>query len=549
MSALLYIPFLALIFAIVIASAWLLSRYLFDVYTGKKGRLDKLFDPIDNFIYRIINADPLRQMSGGDYFFSVLVFSAFSAALCFAILLFQGYLPLDPQHFTGLSWSLALNTAISFVTNTNLQHYAGETTLSYLSQAAAIQFLQFSSAAIGLCVAVAVFRGFSGKFKGIGNFYYDYVRTITRVMLPIAAIAAIVLVAAGLPQTFSGYITANTIGGGSQTIAIGPIASLVSIMQLGTNGGGYFGANSASPFQNPSPFTNWFEVYLMVLFVTAMPFLFGRMAQNSREGHMLLIAMYAIYAINMAVAFYNVMQFGSGMEASIGAFSSTFWTVTSTSTMTGSLNASLASFNPLVILAALMGMFVQAAPGGIGVGIVYMLMYAILAVFIVGLMAGRTPEYLGAKILPSDIKRAVIVFVSHPIIILIPLAIAFSTGAAGAIGSGSIPNGFTRVLYEFTSAAANNGSDFLGTAANTAFFNISTGVVMLLGRFIAMAIMLIIAESMLKRPRAAEIGMRTDSLLFAGILVVSIMILVVLAFLPFMVLGPILSLLQGYGAI
>ncbi len=550
MSALPYAVWLVFIFAAVIASSWLLSAYLFAVYTGRKGRLDRLFDPIDNFIYKVIRADPSKQMTGGEYFLALLGFSALAAALCFIILVAQGYLPLNPQHFPGLAWDLALHTALSFATNTDLQHYAGETTLSYFSQAAAIQFLQFASAAIGMCVAVAVFRGFSGKFSGIGNFYYDFVRSITRILLPASLVAAIVLVALGLPQSLGGYVTANTIGGGAQTLDIGPVASLVSIMQLGTNGGGYYGANSASPYQNPSPLTNWLEIGLMLLIETSMPFLFGRMVGNKREGHMLLIAAYAIYGINLVVAFVNLAPFGPGIEARLGAFSSIVWTVTATSTMTGSLNAALSAFNPVVIIAALMGMFIQAAPGGIGGGVMYLLMYVVIAVFIVGLMAGRTPEYLGAKILPNDVKRAVIAFVSHPILILIPLALAFSTGAAAVAGAGSIPNGFTKVLYEFTSAAANNGSDFLGTAGNTLFFNISTSIVVLLGRFIPMAVMLAIADSMLKRTRSSQGGgLRTDNLLFAGILVVSILILVVLTFLPFIILGPVLSLLQGYNGI
>jgi K+-transporting ATPase ATPase A chain len=549
MSALPYVFWTAFLFGLIIALAWAISKYLFAVYTGKKGRLDRLFDPIDKAIYKIIRADPSREMSGKEYFIVLLVFSAFTVALCFIILLLQGLLPLNPQHFAGLSWDLALHTALSFATNTDLQHYAGETALSYLSQMMALQFLEFTSAAIGLCAAVAVFRGFSGKFKGIGNFYYDFVRSVTRVMLPLSAIAAIVLVASGLPQTLGGYVTANTIGGGMITLPVGPVASMASIEQLGTNGGGYYGANFASPYQDPSPFTNWFEFVLMLVLVTSMPFLFGSMVGNRKEGRTLLIATYVIFGINIAIAFINFTGFGPYMEARLGAFSSVLWTAAATSTMTGSLNASLSAFSPFVIISALLGMFIQAAPGGLGGGVIYLLMYVVIAVFIVGLMAGRTPEYLGAKIIPQDVKRAVIAFISHPLLILIPLALAFSTGAAAAIGSGAVPNGYTQVLYEFASAAANNGSDFLGASANTLFFNISTGIVVWFGRFISIAIMLIIADSMSKRQRTPETGLRTDNMLFVAILVGSILLLAVLTFMPFIVLGPVLSLLQGFHAI
>ncbi len=540
---------IAMIWAIIIAGAWLLAKYLFNVYTGKRSRLDRFLEPVERTIYRLIGVDPSVQMTGREYFVAVLLFSVFATALCFAILVLQGYLPFNPQHFTGMRWDTALNTAISFSTNTNLQHYAGESTLSYMSQMAAIQFEQFVSAAVGICVAVAVFRGFSGRFKGIGNFYYDFVRSITRVLLPMAVIAALVLVSAGVPQTLGGYVTASTIGGGAQTLAVGPVASLVSIMQLGTNGGGYYGANSANPFQNPTPFTNWLEIALMLILVTSMPFLFGRMVGNAREGRTLLIAAYVIYGINIAIAFAGATTLAAGMETGLGAFSSTFWTVTATSTMTGSANAALSAFNPLVILAALFGMFIQAAPGGIGVGMVYMLLYVVLTVFIVGLMVGRTPEYLGVKILPKDIKNAVIGFVAHPILIMVPLALAFSVGAVSATGVGTGPTGFTQVLYEFTSAAANNGSDFMGVAANTVFFNVSTAVVMWLGRFIGIAVMLVIADSMLHRQRVAQTGLRTDNLVFVAVLVISIIILTVLTFFPVLVLGPILSSLQGLSTI
>ncbi|MHB8396317.1 MAG: potassium-transporting ATPase subunit KdpA [Thermoplasmataceae archaeon] len=533
------------VWAIVILMAWVLGGYLYAIYTGKKGRLDRFFDPVERIIYRLAGVDPSREMSSKDYFLNLIILNAFQCGLAFVILSFQSYLPLNPQHFPNLSWDLSLNTALSISSNTNLQHYGGGSSLSYLSQMMAIQFLQFTSAATGLSVAVAIFRGFSGKFGGIGNFYYDFVRSLTRVLIPLSFVAAIVLVALGIPQTLNGYVLVKTLEGGSQVLKVGPVASLVSIMQLGTNGGGYYGANSAYPYQNPSPFTNWIEIVLMMLIPTAVIFLFGRMVGNRKEGNVILISSYTLYAIDLVISFITVTTMGPGMEVRLGAFSSVFWTVTTTAFTTGSVNASLAALNPLVILAAFMGMLIQATPGGIGVGTMYMLMYIVMTVFIVGLMAGRTPEYLGAKITPRDVKLAVIAFLSHPLIILVPTALAYSMGAAGAVGAGKGPVGFTEIFYEFTSAAANNGSDFLGTSANTVFFNVSTGIVMWLGRFIPIAVMISIAGNMSGRVRNIQAGLRTDNLIFAAVLVFSIMILVVLTFFPFLVLGPILSYLEG----
>ncbi len=549
MAGALELIWLAFVWATVIVSGWLLSTYLFSVYTGRKGRIDKVLGPVEGWIYRAAGVDPAKRMTWKEYMASLLTLSLAMGAFAFIVLIGQAYLPLNPQHFPNMRWDLALNTAVSFITNTDLQHYAGETALSYLSQMAAVGTLQFVSAAVGLCVAVAVFRGFSGKYGGVGNFYYDFVRSLTRVLIPLSFAAALLLAALGLPQALGGYITAATVGGGTQTIEVGPVASFVSIMQLGTNGGGYYGANAASPYQNPSPATNWLEMWMMILFVTAMPFLFGRIVGNPREGYMLLIAVYTLYAINVAIAFIETPQLGAGMETRIGAFSSVLWTVTATSTMTGSANASLSAFNPLVILAALMGMFTQAAPGGIGTGAIFLLLYVVVTVFIVGLMAGRTPEYLGAKITPGDIKNAVIGFVSHPLLILVPAALAFSLGAAASVGAGSGAAGFTSVMYEFASAASNNGSSMLGTAANTVFFNLSTAAAMLLGRYIPIAVMLAIAGSMSRRVRATGASLKTDNLLFACILVASILVLVVLTFLPFFMLGPILAALQGLNAI
>ena len=536
----------AVVWGTVIVLSWFLSSYLLGVFTGRKSRLDRILVPVENFIYLLAGIDSSKNMGWKEYFKTLLYLNAGEAILAFFILMFQQSLPLNPMHYSGMSWSLALNTVLSFSSNTNLQHYNGELTLSYLSQMSAIQFLQFTSAATGLAVGVAVIRGFAGKARTIGNFYYDYVRSLTRVLLPLAFIATIILIFMGVPQALSGYPTVSTLQKGATEILYkGPIASLVSIMQLGTNGGGYFGANSAYPLQNPSQLSDLFEIGMMMFIPTSLLFLFGRMVGDNREGRTLFLAAYAIYGIDLLIAFLSTTVIGRGLEVRIGGVASTLWTVTTTAFTTGSLNASLSGFNPVVILTAFFGMLIQAAPGGVGVGAMYLIMYVIVTIFLVGLMAGRTPEYLGVKIEGSDVKLAVAAFLTHPIIILVPTVVAFAIGAESTVGLAANATGFTRIFYEFTSAAANNGSDYLGAAGNTVFFNVATGIVMWVGRFLPILFMLAIADGVSTRKRSQKQGLKTGSISFVVILVFSIFILTVLTFFPFLVLGPVLQFLQG----
>ncbi len=536
----------AVVWGTVIVLSWFLSSYLLGVFTGRKSRLDRILVPVENFIYLLAGIDSSKNMGWKEYFKALLYLNAGEAILAFFILMFQQSLPLNPMHYSGMSWSLALNTVLSFSSNTNLQHYNGELTLSYLSQMSAIQFLQFTSAATGLAVGVAVIRGFAGKARTIGNFYYDYVRSLTRVLLPLAFIATIILIFMGVPQALSGYPTVSTLQKGATEILYkGPIASLVSIMQLGTNGGGYFGANSAYPLQNPSQLSDLFEIGMMMFIPTSLLFLFGRMVGDNREGRTLFLAAYAIYGIDLLIAFLSTTVIGRGLEVRIGGVASTLWTVTTTAFTTGSLNASLSGFNPVVILTAFFGMLIQGAPGGVGVGAMYLIMYVIVTIFLVGLMAGRTPEYLGVKIEGSDVKLAVAAFLTHPIIILVPTVVAFAIGAESTVGLAANATGFTRIFYEFTSAAANNGSDYLGAAGNTVFFNVATGIVMWVGRFLPILFMLAIADGVSTRKRSQKQGLKTGSISFVVILVFSIFILTVLTFFPFLVLGPVLQFLQG----
>jgi K+-transporting ATPase ATPase A chain len=487
-------------------------------------------------------------MGWKEYFVSLALLNVCQMTLAFLVFFFQDRLPLNPQGFPGLSWDLAFMQVISFGTNTNLQHYSGEAALSYLSQMTAVQFLQFTSAASGICAAVAFARGFTAGSKDLGSFYVDFVRSLTRILFPICFVASLALVFLGVPQTLDGYATVKTVEGATQAILVGPVASLVSIMQVGTNGGGYYGANSAYPFQNPNPATDILEIVLMLLLPTVMCFVYGEILGKRKETRPILWGAYALFAIDLIIAFIPDSSLGPGMEVRFGGFFSAFWTVVTTAVTTGSVNASLYAMHPLVILSAFMGMLIQSTPGGKGVGLMYMVMYIVITVFIVGLMSGRTPEYLGMKISGRDVMLVMAAFLVHPIIILVPTVLAYATGAANAIGAGSGSLGFTPVLYEFTTAAANNGSDFFGASANTLFFNISTGLVMFAGRFAPIGLLLALSGSMIDRKRTPEVGLRTDSLVFTIVLVGSILVLVVLTFFPFLALGPILSFFEGHVA-
>jgi len=535
----------ALILGVTMFLAWLIAPFLTGVFTRKPSRLDRFLNPIEKALYRITGVDPQHTMGWKEYFLSGLFVNLAQMAIAFVILFYQGLLPLNPMGFPGLTWDLSFNTVISFATNTNLQHYAGESTLSYFSQMTAIQFLQFTSAATGICMGVAMVRGFVAGSRDLGNFYVDFVRSLTRILIPFCIVAALVLVALGVPQTLGGYQTVTTVEGATQQILVGPVASLVAIMQLGTNGGGYYGANSAYPFMNPGPSSNILEIGLMLLLPTALIFVFGELLGKKREVLPILIGAYGLFVIDLAIAFVPTAPLGAGIETRIGGFMSSFWTVVTTAVTTGSVNTSLYAMHPLVILSALMGMLIQATPGGKGIGLMYMVMYIVITVFIVGLMSGRTPEYLGFKISSRDVELVMAAFLIHPLIILIPTVVAYASGQAAAIGVSGSSTGFIQVLYEYTSAAANNGSDFLGTTANTPFWNITTALVIFIGRYAPMGLLLALGGSMIGRKRSETSGLRTDTVIFSVILIGSILILVVLTFFPFLALGPILSYLQG----
>ena len=535
-----------LILGITILIARLIAPYLVRVYNRSPSRLDKVLNPVEKFIYKICSIDPEHPMGWKQYFLAGLLLNVAQMVVAFLILVLQDKLPLNPLGFPGLSWDLAFHTVTSFATNTNLQHYNGEATLSIFSQMTAIQFLQWTSAATGICMGIAFIRGFIVGSKNLGNFHVDFVRTITRILLPLCLIASVVFVVMGVPQTLNASTTVTTLQGTTQSILVGPVASLDSIMQLGTNGGGFYGANAAYPFMNPSPYSNIFMISLMLLLPTALIFVFGELLGKKREARPLLWGAYILFGIALVMAFIpNIPLVASGIETRFGGFMSNFYTVTTTAATTGSVNSALSSMHPLAITSGFLGMFIQSIPGGKGIGLMYMVMYIIITVFIVGLMSGRTPEYLGIKITGRDVKLVMVAFLIHPIIILIPTVIAYASGAAAAIGVGGNSVGYTQILYEFTTSAANNGSDFLGASGNTTFFNIATGIVMLIGRYASIAILLALSGSMIVRKRGGTTGLKTDSPVFTIVLVASIIILVLLTFFPFLALGPISSFFRG----
>ncbi len=535
-----------LILGVTILLAKLLAPYIAGVFNRRPSRLDKILNPIENFIYKITGVNSEQTMGWKQFFLAGLLLNIVMMVIGFLILVFQGNLPLNPMGFAGVRPDLAFHTVASFVTNTDLQHYNGEITLSYISQIGVIQWLQFTSAITGLCMGIAFVRGLIVGSKDMGNFYVDFTRALTRIFLPLCIIASIIFLALGVPQTLNGYITVKTIEETAQTIFVGPVASLDAIMQIGTNGGGFYGANAAHPFMNPTPITNILMISLMLLLPTALIFVFGEMIGKKRESRSLLWGAYILFGLNLAIAFIPALPLvASGIETRFGGFMSSFFTVTTTVATTGSLNCALSGMHPLAITSGFLGMFIQSIPGGKGVGMMYMIMYIIITVFIVGLMSGRTPEYLGIKITGRDVKLVMIAFLIHPLIILIPTLIAYSTGAVSAIGLSGNSVGFTQILYEFTTSAANNGSDFLGASANTPFFNIATAIIILIGRYAPIAILLALSASMIGRKRGGTSGLKTDSPVFTIVLVMSIIILVVLTFFPFLALGPITSFFRG----
>ncbi|MGV0744955.1 potassium-transporting ATPase subunit KdpA [Mycolicibacterium sp. XJ870] len=547
------VVFLAALVLALVAVHVPLGDYMYRVYSSEK------HSRAEHVVYRLIGADPKSEQSWGAYARSVLAFSAISILFLFTLQLVQGDLPLhlnDPA--TPMTPALAWNTAVSFVTNTNWQAYSGESTQGHLVQMAGLAVQNFVSAAVGIAVAMAFVRGLVRRNTGdLGNFWVDLVRGTTRILLPISIVGAIILIAGGAIQNFDLHNqVVNTLVGGQQTIPGGPVASQEVIKELGTNGGGFFNANSSHPFENPTTWTNWFEIFLILLIPFALPRTFGRMVGNGKKGRNQGLAIAAVMAVIATVSVSLMMLFqlqahgtvptavGSameGVEQRFGVANSAVFAAATTLTSTGAVDSFHDSYTSLGGMITMFNMQLgEVAPGGVGSGLYGMLVLAIITVFIAGLMVGRTPEYLGKKITPREIKLAATYFLITPLIVLTGTAVAMAMPGqrAGMLNTG--PHGLSEVLYAFTSAANNNGSAFAGLSVNTEWYNTALGMAMVFGRFLPIIFVLALAGSLARQGKTPEsIGtLPTHRPQFVGMVAGVTLILVALTFLPMVALGP-----------
>lgn len=541
--------FLALLIAALAAVHKPLGDYMYRVYTST---VDNVAERI---IYRLVGVDPKAEQTWGAYARNVLAFSAISVLFLFFFQLVQGKLPLhltDPG--TAMTPALAWNTAVSFVTNTNWQAYSGESTQGHLVQVSGLAVQNFVSAAVGMAVAVAFVRGFNRQRSSeIGNFWVDLVRGTIRILLPISVAAAIVLVAGGAVQNFHLHDQiVDTVAGRHQTITGGPVASQEAIKELGTNGGGFYNANSAHPFENPTAWTNWVEVFLLLVISFSLPRTFGRMVGSKRQGYAIVAAMGLLASISMTLMLHFQLQHhgtvpsavGSsleGVEQRFGVADSTIFADATTLTSTGAVDSAHDSYTSLGGMMAMFNMQLgEVAPGGTGSGLYGILILAVITVFVAGLMVGRTPEYLGKKITPREIKLAAAYFLTTPLIVLTGTAAAMALPGqrAGMLNTG--PHGLSEVLYAFTSAANNNGSAFAGLTANTDWYNTALGLTMIFGRFLPIVLVLALAGALASQGHTPEsIGtLPTYRPQFVGMVVGVTVVLVALTFLPVLALGP-----------
>jgi potassium-transporting ATPase potassium-binding subunit len=532
-----------------IATSLPLGLYMARVLTGKRTFLDPALLPIERAILRLSRIDPSEEMDWRRYARALVVSNACMWVATFLIVSLQGVLPGNPDGIVGMAPTLAFHTVSSFVTNTDLQHYGGETGLSYLSQMIVVTFLQFTTAATGIAAAAAVARALGGSgIHTLGNFYVDVTRASVRVLLPLAIVVSVILMSQGTPMTFAGAVHARTIEGHEQTIARGVVAAEVGIKQIGTNGGGYFGPNSTHPYENPTPLANFVELWSMLAIPMAMVVAVASVLRRPRLGVMLFATMMALYLPLVAVAVQQEIH-GSmeGKEVRIGRAASALWAVSTTVTSNGSVDSMHDSLTPLAGLTAMVGMWLNNVFGGVGVGFINMLVYVVVAAFVAGMMVGRTPELLGKRVEAYEMKLASLTLLLHPLLVLGGTAVgshlwASTSDPASALGwlGNPGPHGFSEMLYEFSSAAANNGSGFEGLKDNTPFWNLSTGLVMLLGRYVPIIAPLALAASLGKKTTVPETegSLPVDGLTFGFTLWAVVLILGVLMFMPVGVLGP-----------
>jgi potassium-transporting ATPase potassium-binding subunit len=546
---------------IIVAIVPFLGNYMAQVFLQKKPLLDPVFSSIESLIYRAIGIRPDRNMTGWQYVRSILMSNLMMAIFVFAFLMLQGSLPLNPTGIGAPRWDLALHTTISFITNTNQQHYSGETTLSYGSQVFCLGYLMFTSAATGLAVGIAFIRGLTGR--PLGNFYVDLTLSITRILLPISLVGGLLLLLLGVPETLGSPVNLTTLEGATQTIARGPVAHFEIIKQLGENGGGFFGINSAHPFENPNPLTNLIEIVAMITIPTSLIYTYGVFAGNKKQGWLLFWMVFIIFLVLILIAAVGEFNgnpqvnqiLGSeqpnleGKEVRFGWAQTALWAVMTTATMCGAVNGMHDSLMPAGGFATLFNMFLQVVWGGQGTGTAYLFVFLVLSVFATGLMVGRTPEIFGRKIEKREIVLASVVLLTHPIAILIPGAItfAFADTLSGISNPGF--HGISQVIYEYASAAANNGSGFEGLGDNTYWWNLSTVFSLLFGRYIPIIALLLLADGMSQKSLVPETTgtLRTDTVLFTAVTAGVLLVLNALTFFPVLALGPIAEGFQIYG--
>lgn len=543
---------------VLLFAGWLLGRYMAKVFTGEKTFLDPVMVPLERLIYRLTGVETQREMNWKEYAFVWSVFNISGMILLYLIQRWQGFLPFNPQRFGAVPPDLAFNTASSFMTNTNWQAYRGEATMSYFTQMVGLTVQNFLSAASGIAGALALIRGLVRHTANtIGNFWVDLTRSILWVLLPLSLLFALILVHQGVVQNLRPYLTVRTLEGRTQTIAMGPVASQEAIKLLGTNGGGFFGANSSHPFENPTPLTNFLEMLAIQIIPTALVFTFGEMVGDRRQGKAILLAMLLIFVLSLAVC-YGSEYYGNpiirdlgvdhptameGKEVRFGIANSALFTTVTTAVQCGAVNNMHDSLTPLGGLVPIFLMMLSVVFGGEGAGLCGMLIYVILTVFIAGLMVGRTPEYLGKKIEAFEMKMTVLVVLIHTASILVGTAIAAVTPAGTSSILNPGPHGLSEILYAFTSGTANNGSAFAGLNSNTLFYNLGIGLVMLIGRFGFFLPVFAIAGSLAQKkfipPSPGTLP--TTDLLFTILLVAVIIIVGALTFFPVLALGPIVE--------
>jgi len=542
----------------------LLGGYMAKVFEGGKAPGDRFFDPLERVIFRFCGIDPEREQRWTVYALSMLAFSVVSVLFLFVLQRVQGWLPLNPTDMKSVPPALAFNTAVSFVTNTNWQNYSGESTMSHLTQMVGLATQNFVSAAVGLAVAIALIRGLIRRRSAtIGNFWVDLTKSVVRILLPIAFVAALVLVSQGVIQNFTGNTAAHTVQGATQMIPGGPVASQEAIKELGTNGGGFYNANSAHPFESSNGFTDVFEIFLLLVIPFSLTYTFGKLVKDKRQGWAVFAAMFVLWiaVAGIAIGFETAgnpklndvgvtqqvtsQQPGGnfeGKEVRFGPVASGLFAGSTTGTSTGAVNSMHDSFTPagggIVLLNIMFG---EVSPGGVGSGLYGILIFALLSVFIAGLMVGRTPEYLGKKIQASEMKLVVLYILAVPVVILgfTAASVLIPTAKASILNPG--PHGLTEITYAFTSAANNNGSAFAGLTGNTDWYNVTLGLCMLVGRFLLIVPALAIAGSLArKQPSPPSSGTFPTGTPLVTVLLVGVIVLVVgLTFFPVLALGPI----------